>query len=421
MTRGLYWLSVYVGLCSCAGSAVGTHVTSDLARGDFAAAVSRYERDGRSPDVLRALSAGVLLRAARSADAAERRAAFVELSMLGTRAKDLLEQLSQSGESAPVRAEALRLRSQLGDAAARLALRGLLDDPDPDVSDSAVQALEPAADRALLEAARRSPRAGRRATALAVLGRAAPVYLAQLSEVSRFDPTTPLRVAALRALARYGAEVADVLESALQDPDEQVRAAALEAYAEVAPERAEPLLDRQLGAAVSAQSISAAVSLLSMSPPRQAARARAALSAALTSSDVQLRARAASALQRLPKEQLDLGQVRTLLRAEKAPHVRLTLALLLGVDDPAALDTLRELTASFTMTGVQASAELAALSGNARARLCAFSAHESLLVRIAAARLIARKLRDPEPIAKLLADSSWQVRDAAAGAVLNVL
>jgi hypothetical protein len=38
-----------------------------------------------------------------------------------------------------------------------------------------------------------------------------------------------------------------------------------------------------------------------------------------------------------------------------------------------------------------------------------------------AARLIARTLHEPAPIAKLLADTSWQVRGAAAGAVLNVM
>ena len=44
-----------------------------------------------------------------------------------------------------------------------------------------------------------------------------------------------------------------------------------------------------------------------------------------------------------------------------------------------------------------------------------------LLVRSTAARLIARELHETDPLLKLLADSAWQVRSAAAGAVLSVL
>jgi HEAT repeat protein len=418
--RWAYCLSVYVCLCSCAGSGLRSRVSSDIARGDFRGAYSRYEQD-RSPAVLRTLSESVLLHAVRSSDPAERRSAFIELSMLGTRATELLDELSQSGESAAVRAEALRLRTQLGDDAARRELRGLVDHADPEVADSAVQALAPERDAQLLAAALRSPRPERRSTALALLGRAAPEHRAVLIEASRFDPTPQLRVLALHALERYGASVADAVEAATQDPDEHVRAAALSALARVAPERAEPVLDRQLGAAVSEQSISAAITLLNMTPPRQAARARAAITAALSSSDVTLRARAATVLQRLPASERDLAGVRARLRVEKADTVRLALALLLGPDDSAARSTLTELSAMFTLPGVEAAAELAAHSGSARARLCAFSEHDSELVRVTAARLIASTLRDPEPIAKLLADQSWQVRGAAAGAVLNVL
>jgi HEAT repeat protein len=242
-----------------------------------------------------------------------------------------------------------------------------------------------------------------------------------LIEASRMDPSPQLRAAALYALERYGAGAADAFEQATQDPDEQVRGAALAGFARVAPERAELELDRQLGAAVSARSIAAAVTLLSLQPARQVARAQAALSAALSSPDASLRVQAAAALQRLPAAQLDRAGIRSRLRLEKTPGVRLALALVLGVEDPNAQRALAELSTSFSLTGAQAAAELAAHSGKARARLCAFSAHESALVRVSAARLIARELRDPAPIVKLLADSSWQVRDAAAGAVLNVM
>ena len=412
------WLLAVFG---CAGSAAQMRVTSDVARGDFRGALAYYEQDGRSPQVLRALSEGVLLAAARAPDPEQRRAAFLELSMLGTRAESLLATLSDPAEQLAVRAEALRLRAELGDEAARRSLRGLFDHPNPEISDSAVLALNPEQDLPAVEAALRSPRSGRRAAALTLLRKAKPEHRALLIETARFDPSPQLRAAALYTLERYGREAADGLEAATQDPDEHVRAAALNGLARVAPERAELLLDRQLGAAVSTRSIDAAITLLSLEPPRQEARARAALSAALQSPDTALRAQAATALARLPAERLDRAQLRASLRTEKAPSVRLALALALGPEDPSAQRALAELSSSFSLIGAQAAAELAAGSGKARTRLVAFSTHSSALVRITTARLIARELHDPAPITQLLADANWQVRDAAAGAVLNVM
>lgn len=414
---------------------------SDVARGDFSGALSRYEREGQSTQVLRALSEGVLRYAARASDPEQRRAAFIELSMLGTRGKPLLEELAEPSEPLLVRAEALRLLTELGDDSARQALRRLFDHPNPEISDSAVSALRPEQDLALVSAALRSPRAGRRASALGLLRRAPAEHRMLVTEVSRFDPSPQLRAAAVYALERYGSEAADALEAATHDPEEQVRVAALAALARVAPERAELLLDRQLGAAVSAHSINAAITVLSLrathaAPQRRdsavsepvaasadtvRARARAALSAALTSPDAALRAQAATAVSRLPAALLDRAELRARLRVEKSEAVRLALALALGSDDPSAQRALAELSASFSLTGAQAAAALAAHSGKARERLCAFRAHDSALVRITAARLIARELHDPSAITKLLADESWQVRDAAAGAVLNVL
>lgn len=419
-----FWLV----LSGCAGSAASARVTSDVSRGDFRGALAYYEQDGRSPRVLRALSEGVLRAAARSTDPEQRRAAFIELSMLGTRAKPLLEELSEPAEPLAVRVEALRLLTELGDDGARGALRGLFDHPNPEVSDSAVSALRPEQDLALVAAALRSPRTDRRASALTLLRRAPAEHRVLLTEVSRFDPAPQLRAAAVYALERYGALAGDALEAATLDPDEQVRVAALAGLARVAPARAELLLDRQLGAAVSTHSIHAAITVLSLQLEASAAnleavqaRARAALSAALSSTDAALRAQAATAVSRLPAELLDRAQLRARLRVEKVEAVQLALALALGPEDPNAQRALAELSASFSLIGAQAAAELAAHSGKARTRLCAFSAHDSVLVRVTAARLIARELRDPSPIAKLLADTSWQVRDAAAGAVLNVL
>jgi HEAT repeat protein len=145
------------------------------------------------------------------------------------------------------------------------------------------------------------------------------------------------------------------------------------------------------------------------------------LIAALSSADPALRVQAAAALQRLPTSLIDRRSLQTRLRAEKIESVRLALALVLGSEDPASRRVLTDLSASFNLTGAEAAAELASQNTQARERLMAFSTHDSALVRATAARLIARTLRDPAAISKLLADQSWQVRDAAAGAVLNVM
>jgi HEAT repeat protein len=396
-------------------------VQRDVDRGNYRAALQCYEADGRSDSVLRALSQRLLLSAARSTEAAQRRGAFVELAMLGTRAEGLLQDLSAPGEPPLVRAEALRLRSSLGDEDAREELRGMLGHPDPEVEDCAYAALRPGADDAQLLAALQSARAARRSQALQLLSRAPARYLTALSEVGRFDPLPQLRAAAMRSLPSYGAAAAPALEAGASDTDEQVRSAALEGLLRVASERAWPLLDQQLGAAVSVQSIAAATTLLSMPQTPARERAYAAWLAALSASDTKLRAQAASVARPVT---LDL-QVRELMRerldAETEPAIRLALALALGADDAAARRALVELSSGASVVAAQAAAELAQGSEQARARLRSLGTHESALVRATSARLMARTLAEVGPIAPLLADENWQVREAAAGAVLNVL
>jgi HEAT repeat protein len=99
----------------------------------------------------------------------------------------------------------------------------------------------------------------------------------------------------------------------------------------------------------------------------------------------------------------------------------LSLALALGNADPKAVQALVGLSESADLTGAEAAAELAPRDEQARKRLRALTSHTTLLVRATAARLIARELHESDPLVKLLADASWQVRSAAAGAVLSVL
>jgi HEAT repeat protein len=420
-SRLCVWVVLGLGLVACAGNAAQGRVVHAVERADYAAALRDYEQAGHSPAVLRVFSETLLLRAARSSDPAQSRSAFLELSLLGKRASSLLERLAAPAQPSLVRAEALSIRTALGDSGARSALRALLRDPDADVVDRAYAALEPDSDWPELERALSEARPARRRIVLQLLVRAEPTHLTLLQDVSQRDPVPSLRAAALWALERYGSAAAPAFLAASRDPDEQVRVAALEGYARVAPDAASQLLDQQLGAASTSESIAAARALLRMQPAREPERAHAALAQALTSADPTLRARAAAALVAADAPLLDRATLRERLGAEPVHSVRLTLALALGSHDPAAHAALLTLSQTASLTGVEASAELAKHEVAARTRLRALTKHTTPLVRATAARMLGRELHEYASIAQLLADASWQVRQATAGAVLTAL
>ena len=423
---------VCLGVCfwGCA-TAARTEVVAHVQGGQYGAAVARYEREGKPRSVLQALSESLLMQAAQSADPEQQRAAFVELTLLGTLAKPLLESLTSADRAPLVRAQALRLSLVLGDEDARAPLRELSSSADPKVVDAAYAALDPDGDWPLLLDALRAARKERRAAALASVSRSARAgnedrelrarQRQALSEVARFDPEPQLRAAALSALARHGVEALSAFEAGVQDADADVRSAALRGMLGLDPERARTLLDQQLGAAVSSESIDAAIALAALSPAREPERAWSLLAAALVSPDASLRARAAGSLQLVPERVRDVAFLRTRLEAEPSRSVRLSLALALGNADPKAVQALVGLSESADLTGAEAAAELAPRDEQARKRLRALTSHTTLLVRATAARLIARELHESDPLVKLLADASWQVRSAAAGAVLSVL
>jgi HEAT repeat protein len=410
-----------LGLIGCATHAAEARVTEAVARADYATAVQVYEHSGRDPGVLRAASQQLLLRAAASADPEQSRSAFTELSLLGTRERALLERLAEPSEPALVRARALSIRTALGDSGAKSELRELLTDHDAAVVDHAYVALEPDSDWPTLETALLDARPERRSVALRLTARAAPEHLAALSDVAKSDPLPSLRAAALQALERYGSAAAPAFEAATRDADADVRVAALTGYARVDPAAAEPLLDRQLGAAVSPESIAAAVALLRMSPQRQLERARAQLTAAVSTPEPGLRARAAGALLGLDVRHYDPAVLRARLPAEPVHSIRLTLALALGADDPVSQEALHALAQTSTLTGAEAMAELAPRDAKARKRLQGMIGHRDARVRATAARLLGRELHEYRSLAPLLADGDWRVRQAAASAVLIAL
>jgi hypothetical protein len=415
------WVLLCVCTLGCAAGAAHSRVISAIEHDAYADALQVYRDSGQERALLRAIAETILLHDARLPDSKRSRAAFGELALLGTRARPLLDRLSQAEQPKPVRVRALRLRLSLGDQAAREALRPLLVESDTDVADLAYAALDPARDWPALQRALHAPRVARRTTALLVLasGPAQPNTLQELAEVSRLDPAPAVRAAALGVLERHGPAARSAFERALHDDSESVRIAAIEAFARADPDSAAAALDQQLGGASSAESLSAALALLQMRPARQPARAWDALLRALTASEPALRGRAAVLLRALPGDKRDLEGVRSQLRVEASPEVKLALALALGLEDAAARSALFALMQGTSLPAAQAALELArAGDTSARTRLLALRASTSTLTRGTVARMLGRELHQPQSVALLLADRDPAVRAAAAGAVL---
>jgi hypothetical protein len=417
------WFALCAWLCACGAPAAQTRVVFDVQHGAYAAALKTYQAHGHDRALLRAMAQAILESAAELPDPQRQHGAFSEFVLLGTRARPMLEHLAEAERSNAIRARALAQLWALGDHSARSRLRPLAFDSDAEVADLAYPALDAETDAALLRAALSAPRSARRLAALRVLSQATdsqPLTLRELAEIAAVDPEPSLRAAALRALARYGAPAQFAFERALREESAaSVRVAAIEAFARALPEPAARQLDLQLGAAISEQSLAAAVALLRMRPPHEPARAQDALARALSSFDVALRAQAAVLVSNLPEAERDRAALRAQLKLETNQEVMLALASALGPDDPAAHAALQALAQGATLAAAQAAFELASRGdAAAEARLVALRGSPSRITRITIARLLGRGLRDPEAIAGLLADSDPSVREAAAGAVL---
>ncbi|MEY4577167.1 MAG: hypothetical protein RL701_1870 [Pseudomonadota bacterium] len=434
--RVAFWSSlvVYLSCAQCAGTTPHAELVRAVEQGQHAAALEFYVKHGRDPALLREWSGDLLLHAARSEDASQSASAWTELALLGTRATVWLSRLERAGQAETpatastraqlVRARALQLRAALGHGDALSTLRDLLTSPDADVADLAYSTLDADDDWSLLESALQGPRATRRGIALRRLTQArtfTPAQVALLQNSARLDPAPNLRAAALFALERQGLAALPAFEAALHDPDEQVQAAALAGLGKLDAQRALAELDKQLGAAVSARGIAAAAALLHMRPVQEKDRAWAALQAALTSTDATLRARAAFTISTLDREPEQRALLRERLRTEPLASVKLALALALGKNEPDAITALVLLSQANSVAGVQAAAELAPSSEPARKHVRERLTSASPLVRATAVRLAAGLLNDPSALAPLLADATWQVRQAAAGALLRSL
>jgi hypothetical protein len=405
-------------LNGCAGAA-NARALAAIERGEYASAVQTYRAAGSGRRLLGQIARALLLREAQADDAAHSRAAFSELTLLGTRARGMLAQLSRPEKPAALRGRALANAVALGDEVSRSQLRALAQNPDPDAADFALLALEMPRDWPELSSALQAPRAARRRAGLVVLSRSRDVALAcgELTNLSAFDPLPELRAAALRPLAHCGPSAGAAIERALGDADLSVRVEALQALPRVMPERAALELDRPLGAALSIESLTAAAVLLHTS--FASARAADTLSRGLSASEVWLRARAAVLVQTLPTAAIDRTALRSVLARERQPEVSLLLAIALGPADASAHAALVKLSRSGGIVAAQAARELAHLGDPAaRARLHVLSGSHDPFVRASVARSLGREFGESESIAALLADPEWRVRLAAAGAVL---
>ncbi|HEX4352893.1 MAG TPA: hypothetical protein VHZ95_08270 [Polyangiales bacterium] len=422
------WLATW--LFGCGASATELRIDADVQRGAYDAASRTYQSEGHERSTLRAFSEAILRTDAEQADPARQRLAFSELSLLGNRARPLLDAIAKR-ERSDVRADAIRARalaqlSALGDGAARSKLRALADDPDPEVADLAYSALDREHDAQRLREALASPRPARRLAAVRSRkpegDQRSDRDLAELSEISRVDPQPSVRAAALFALEPYGASALPAFERAVRDDsDESVRISAIEAFARALPDRAEALLDQKLGGSTSAESLAAALALLRIKSS-QRTRALDAIANGLTSGDPSLRARTALLLRTVPESDRDLQALRAQLDVERIDEVKLALALTLGTDDPLARATLRTLARGPTLTAAEAAYELARLGdADSFAKLAALRTSPASTTRTSVARLLGRGLAQPNAVTDLLSDREASVRDAAAGAILATL
>lgn len=423
-----------VGCASGPRAAVRTEVTQRR----LPEALAAYERvrsnDGADVGLLRHVAALALELAAESDDATVRRAALSQLHRAGERGRAVLVRLSDHPREA-VRAPALELRAMGGDALAGAELRALLDSGDHDARAAAQAALDPqdAEDEALLRASLLDPSAEVRRAAAVTLRSAAPSadVRAALEGVARVDPSLTVRVAALHALGRQGADAFAALRDRLSDPDAGVRMAALTALAQSDPLQASGVLAAFLATPPSTSSLEAARLLAQRDGEREAGRAGDYLIGALGHDDENIRAQAAVALSSLatvfapdpvsgaPRYEAAL---RARLEVESVRRTRLVLAQILhrGVGSQAAGQAaLREMLSGDDVPAVMAAVALSrdgdplALERLDAALTDAHATHR----RIAAAAL-PRDAGDADRARAALLDDDALVRVAAAGAIL---
>ena len=432
-----------LGLCACA-SGPRAEVRAEVAERDVAGALVAYERvrgsDGADAALLRDVAALVLEEAVAGTDLAVRDAALSQLRRGRERSRAVLARLAAHEDEA-VRAAALELQASAGDELARAQLRASLDSTDQVARAAAQGALDPRvpADLSALHDALVDPSARVRRAAALRLRLAEPFddVRVALELAARVDPSTTVRVAALQALARQGAEAFHALRDRLADPEPGVRMATLLALHVCDPAQARGVLSGFLATPPSPDSLEAARLLAARGVEGgeggvEAARAADYLLAALSHEDEPLRSQAAVAVSSLPTlftphpvDGMPRFQAALLarLQQETTRHTRLLLAqTLLRSSDTAtqAEVALRELLAGDDVPAVMAATALARLGDAAAlARLDVALTDSRATHRRIAASALTWDAGDPDRARAALGDEDALVRVAVAGGILS--
>ena len=407
------------GAFACAGGPTNA-VGAALRRGDVKDALGAYERSGSDAELLAEIALAVVVHEARNTDAARGARAVAALQRAGERAQPSLQRLANGAGLAQTRVRALSVLAARGDAEARQQLRERLQDADSAIQAIAVQALDARGDAERLRELALAPSAVLRRAAIERLQRAQPALetLLVLAEAARVDPSPPVRVAALRALAAQGTAGVDAIAAHLGDPEQAVRLAAIGELVRADYARGARLLAELLAGEPCAEGIEAARSLLSAAGARAPQSALAHLQRALSAPDNALRGAAAVALMSAPAagtERLAVARV----ALEPVRSVRLCLVLAIGSENAQRKPQLIELAAARDVVASQATAELAR-AGDARAvsRLRAMLGSADATVRGVAVDALASDLGQRRAVRLLLLDPDPGVRLRAASAIL---
>ena len=409
-----------VVLLGCVGVGHGA-LGEQVLRGELAAAVKTYQTDFRDDEPAREdLAVAVLMQAARSEDTQERREAFMQLSSLGVRAVDWLQDLVEEPGPRATKVMALGLLADMGDVAAVGTLRELSHDLDPELLPIAIAHLDAKTDRArLLGYVTADDASTRRAAckALRALEGDREVIVA-LSERLRLDPDASVRARSLSSLAEVGGRTQPAIREALADDNQRVRFAALELQLEVQDERALEQVDQLLRGDASELAVEAARWVILNHMQIMVGAAKGLLERALSAPLIATRSQAVVALRGLPASLLEEA-TRARLEQEGDASVRLQLALRHMPSD-AARKVLVDLESSASKSvALEAAVELAAVGDKESLdKVLAARADEHASLRARASRALAQNLHQSEAVIELLADNNVAVRCATARALL---
>ena len=109
-------VALFISVTACGGAASDS-VGAALARGQVEKALAVYERDPADAESLREIARAVLSREALSPDPAHSVQALAALQRAGDRAQAVLERLAEHGAPELMRARALAILAERGDAA----------------------------------------------------------------------------------------------------------------------------------------------------------------------------------------------------------------------------------------------------------------------------------------------------------------